>query len=1550
MRSDCDDPPARVTRRTSHEAAVTTTATRTAAAPTAGGERRESGDTRARSNNIPSRNRNHSNQNKQHTMETADGGGKVRRSSSQDKLCTKSASNISGQSMSTDTSSETVQSSSDAASGTTSHAAPSSCASTLAQTGAAHVPAPTSSHTGSRDSRDSSAALTSMGTASKLLLEQSGDQLLTAESADLLTSSTSSTSGRRNVFRAGQLGAIRLSLMINPTSRELLVTVIEGRDFPMLGSDLPDSHVRVSLCSDQSKSGRRRTRTAKRTRAPSWDETLAPLKIARESVSDEMLRIQVYFESSTSLAGETYLPLDRALRAFPENLNDWFILQPAHSSRRRSGPKWLKRGGETSDMDSSAPFISFLNARLAALKDSPLDTEAKRYFGYRTKYWAEVIPEMSAAQGNDEKLANAMWELFTTETAHLSVLSVLNNPFHRMLQEVKQNKTDTRVKYVLKDCKLDKIFGSVHELMEISLSFVKALESIFVNRAANVREMTAATVPSSPRKSSRSRGNAGDDDDDDGDEDEDQQTQQRVVDSLLDVGAVVDAFAALQERLLEPEMKYRLQHDRARRYIKRTLADEPDGAFALYMQWCQEDTRCGRHSLADLLTQPLQRLTRYPLLLKAILKHTPEDSPNRERLEDQIAYLATAIDEHDRRMRLQDNSNKLRKLQNNLIWPSAMETSANAFVSPVHTAYLGTRKPIDLRTQLHRYEEQSGMTDVIRDHVCDGWLTTMTRAGKEAEQIYVAIVGQLMLMAKPYQQAAQSNGGMRRTISEDKPTLPVSAHRDSSDEDDDDDDGLLQVEAAHHLCEVVVLDVEDQTALVKNCFTLVVMGPFGTPASLLTLKAESAYDKTEWLKHLRNGIDTTDHLRSAVRKPSHSFFVSRDSTSTLGSDMSSRRESTWAAGLRALRSPMERAASRDVFARRRISDAYDEVGPDLPPEAYAYDDAPQHVHHQHHHHHGHHHHGHHQPRRADRKSSRRSHTSPLSSTNSSVRGSQRSRTASARSSRSQRISERANRLSQTGGHITSRDLEESGDLVVPLRRGAGLMRRRGRGRLSDGSDRVSMAHISAELTGAADSGGSSYSILHEEDRQRDSSVLAGNGGIVAGVSDADGGMASQSPSASHARVGARGSMSVRSADAALSLSSPSSATALGRQRNSQQQQQQHEVAGTTAVGAYTDDRAGVDAGRPRLLKRPSSADALRTARSSQSTLASTATSTRHGSTDVAEGGTCGEESDTVHTPQPPLGSASQTAVMGAGSRGDIFFAEDDDMCGNGATAGGVDDHDAAADAGNVTEQRDDEAEEAGDAGHGDNKQARLSSSNNQQHQQQPSAVLVSDGPSTQQPCVPRQDSPASSTAYDQQPVMPAKSHINRLVSRYRKRLSTNMVDKGRAQQQQQQQQQQQPAGHGCALGGQSVSVLPSHAHMSASGQNAVPAAGRDSERMLDMEVAAVMESSAFSVKLAGSHALRKHGRASSPVARPRSATSPNTMRHNSVGSHRFGSSSRNGPALHASRATGAGHGSGSAAVDMSRQRVSSLGMRSSLKTRDSMLLALDGHDNSGTLV
>lgn len=47
-------------------------------------------------------------------------------------------------------------------------------------------------------------------------------------------------------------------------------------------------------------------------------------------------------------------------------------------------------------------------------------------------------------------------------------------------------------------------------------------------------------------------------------------------------------------------------------------------------QWCENRPECKRLKLSDLLVKPMQRLTKYPLLLKAILKKTVDEDKRKE--------------------------------------------------------------------------------------------------------------------------------------------------------------------------------------------------------------------------------------------------------------------------------------------------------------------------------------------------------------------------------------------------------------------------------------------------------------------------------------------------------------------------------------------------------------------------------------------------------------------------------------------------------------------------------------------------------------------------------------------------------------------------------------------------------------------------------------------------------------------------------------------------------------------------------------------------------
>lgn len=60
------------------------------------------------------------------------------------------------------------------------------------------------------------------------------------------------------------------------------------------------------------------------------------------------------------------------------------------------------------------------------------------------------------------------------------------------------------------------------------------------------------------------------------------------------------------------------------------------------VQWCESDARCKRLTLSDLLVTPMQHAMRMPLLLEAIVRHTP--SPDaRERLQQRISFIRSCL-------------------------------------------------------------------------------------------------------------------------------------------------------------------------------------------------------------------------------------------------------------------------------------------------------------------------------------------------------------------------------------------------------------------------------------------------------------------------------------------------------------------------------------------------------------------------------------------------------------------------------------------------------------------------------------------------------------------------------------------------------------------------------------------------------------------------------------------------------------------------------------------------------------------------------------------
>lgn len=58
--------------------------------------------------------------------------------------------------------------------------------------------------------------------------------------------------------------------------------------------------------------------------------------------------------------------------------------------------------------------------------------------------------------------------------------------------------------------------------------------------------------------------------------------------------------------------------------------------FTAYLAWCESRSECKRLRLADILVRPMQRLTKYSLLLGAIRKHLSNDETLCELMDEMV--------------------------------------------------------------------------------------------------------------------------------------------------------------------------------------------------------------------------------------------------------------------------------------------------------------------------------------------------------------------------------------------------------------------------------------------------------------------------------------------------------------------------------------------------------------------------------------------------------------------------------------------------------------------------------------------------------------------------------------------------------------------------------------------------------------------------------------------------------------------------------------------------------------------------------------------------
>ncbi|KAL0902633.1 hypothetical protein ABMA27_000460 [Loxostege sticticalis] len=114
--------------------------------------------------------------------------------------------------------------------------------------------------------------------------------------------------------------------------------------------------------------------------------------------------------------------------------------------------------------------------------------------------------------------------------------------------------------------------------------------------------------------------------------------------------------------LLQPYEKYVNEQKKALDYL-RSLSANTD--FMTYLTWCHGHKSCNRLQLSDIMVKPMQRLTKYSLILRRIIAHT-ETEPERTSLIAMETFAKNYVLDLNRSIRQREELEKLDAIANSI--------------------------------------------------------------------------------------------------------------------------------------------------------------------------------------------------------------------------------------------------------------------------------------------------------------------------------------------------------------------------------------------------------------------------------------------------------------------------------------------------------------------------------------------------------------------------------------------------------------------------------------------------------------------------------------------------------------------------------------------------------------------------------------------------------------------------------------------------------------------------------------------------------------------
>ncbi|NWT99946.1 PKHG5 protein, partial [Urocynchramus pylzowi] len=305
--------------------------------------------------------------------------------------------------------------------------------------------------------------------------------------------------------------------------------------------------------------------------------------------------------------------------------------------------------------------------------------------------WQQIIQGTEVLSRRQCHQQEAIWELLHTEATYIRNLKVITDLFLSCLVNLQESG-------LLCEVDAERLFSNIGEIIRLHC---KLWRSVMASVLAKARRTGA----------------------------------------LLDPIDFLDGFKMFGS-LFKPYVRYCMEEEGCMEYMRTLLRDSE--LFRTYVTWAEKQEQCSRLKLSDMLVKPHQRLTKYPLLLKSILKKT-DDPRARDAITTMISSVERFINDVNSRMRQRQERQRLDAILSRIDAYEVVEGSTDE-VDKLLKEFLR----LDLTAPIPGTSPED-----TRQLLLEGSLRM--REGKDSKMdVYCFLFTDLFLITKPFKKAERT--------------------------------------------------------------------------------------------------------------------------------------------------------------------------------------------------------------------------------------------------------------------------------------------------------------------------------------------------------------------------------------------------------------------------------------------------------------------------------------------------------------------------------------------------------------------------------------------------------------------------------------------------------------------------------------------------------------------------------------------------------------------------------------------------------------------------